>query len=63
MFERFARDARAAVVAALDVAQRSGARTADIEIAGGSAEVRRPPVLTPKNILRRVDGRWYIDRR
>jgi hypothetical protein len=42
---------------------RGGARTADIEIAGDSAEVRRPPVLTPKNILRYVDGRWYIDRR
>ncbi len=42
---------------------RSGARSADIKVRGDTAEVVGVRILTPKNVLRYVDGRWYLDRR
>lgn len=42
---------------------RSGARRADIKVSGDTGEVRGVRILTPKNLLRYVDGRWYLDRR
>lgn len=42
---------------------RRGARRAEIDVVGDIAEVRRPSVLTPRNVLRYDDGRWSIDRR